>query len=283
MKGIISFLGRLLRDTKLSDYEVINKMWANVILLFFGKDKIEIDGFQVSLPPQDKELSRRLILYGYHEKEEIRILKSFLSEGDEFLDVGANAGMFTLPISRKVGDKGRVISVEPDPANLRILNKNTKNNNINNVTVIPCAFGQTNESRNLFRVPEHRGISSFANLTDKGEPIEIDVRRGEDVLSEVGCWPEVVKIDVEGAEPQVLEGLGYFPEILLVECIPSQIRALGNDPVIFLSNLKQKGYDMRLIDRRTGDKIECDIKKIVRVTENEDKYRNIIAIRNCTQ
>jgi hypothetical protein len=79
-----------------------------------------------------------------------------------------------------------------------------------------------------------------------GKPTTVEVRRADDVLA--GASPSLMKIDVEGAEPMVLSGLTSWPDTILMEYIPSQVRALGNDPQEFIESITARGYDLYEID-----------------------------------
>jgi len=62
-------------------------------------------------------------------------------EGDVFIDIGAHIGRYTLEAAKAVGEKGKVIAIEPHPSNFKILNENIKLNNLNNVITLNWLLG----------------------------------------------------------------------------------------------------------------------------------------------
>ena len=138
-------------------------------------------------------------------------LSSNVSAGKVFYDVGANVGFFSLLAARLTGPEGKVISFEPLPDNLLSLRENVARNHFVNVRILPCALGAANEER-AFQVSERptwgklKGVGQEAPdryLSD----IKVTVRRLDDLVSEGAIPPpDFVKIDVEGAEVEVVEG-----------------------------------------------------------------------------
>jgi FkbM family methyltransferase len=156
-------------------------------------------------------------------------LQSFLSstvkEGSVFYDIGANVGFFSLLAARLVGPEGKVISFEPLTDNLLNLYENVKRNQFCNVQILPLALGAANEEQ-TFQVSERptwgklKGVGSVT--PDKYlRDIKVIVRRLDDLFSEGAIQPpDFVKIDVEGAEAQVVEGaketlLRYGPTLMI--------------------------------------------------------------------
>ena len=146
-------------------------------------------------------------------------------------------GLFTLRFARAVGESGRVIAVEPDPHTAMILTRNLEMNRCNNVEVLNCALSNKPGQAKLFRDASHPGVNSLCKTSEASSQVEVILRRGDEVLSELGVVPKLVKIDVEGHEPQVIAGLGYRPEIMMVEFVPNQLRVHGNGLQILLTTL----------------------------------------------
>jgi tRNA G37 N-methylase Trm5 len=92
-------------------------------------------------------------LYGQYSEAEVRIIRSFVRPGDAAIDVGANIGDLTLPMSRFAGDTGRVYAVESHADTFHVLCANLALNQIKNTkainafiadseTVVPPAHGE---------------------------------------------------------------------------------------------------------------------------------------------
>lgn len=131
-------------------------------------------------------------------------------EGDVFLDVGAHVGRYTLPVARAVGKKGLVIAVEADADNCNCLRNNIKLNNLHNIITINAAAWSNNEKLKFYPGESSERGSIKRNMGDKGDKyIEVNGRSVDSLLEEVkaGIRVDWIKIDVEGAELEVLKGL----------------------------------------------------------------------------
>ena len=136
-------------------------------------------------------------------------------EGDIVIDIGAHYGRYTIIAAKRVGPKGKVISIEADPKNLVILNKNIKLNNLVD-NVIPINYAvHSEESKIKLYTPEEKSGSTIYNtiilnrLSPEEKFIEVNANTLDSILQEHGIKHEDVnwiKIDVEGAELEVLRG-----------------------------------------------------------------------------
>ncbi|MGH7648176.1 MAG: FkbM family methyltransferase [Gemmatimonadaceae bacterium] len=179
---------------------------------------------------------------GSFEYGKQRLMSSILNPGDTMYDVGANVGYYTLLASHRVGPTGRVISFEPLPANVRLVERHLRLNRVKNVLVQEVA------------VSDHDGRARFAphasnamgKLSDSGS---VDVAMVSlDSIVETARFPDpnLLKIDVEGAELGVLVGASQLlerarPSILLATHGPGVHRQCCD----FLRNA---GYQLRPID-----------------------------------
>jgi FkbM family methyltransferase len=138
-------------------------------------------------------------------------LADLLRPGDVFFDVGANVGFFSLVAARLVGPEGRVIAIEPVPANCKAIRANARRNGFRNVEVLAAAAGGVEGTATLV-LTRHPGGAALATAASQPPDAvgQLRVRVATiDGLVEAGHWPapNVVKIDVEGAETGVLEGM----------------------------------------------------------------------------
>lgn len=159
-------------------------------------------------------LSRYVYYFGQWEPEVTRLIKQRLGLGDTFVDVGANLGWYTLLAADSVGATGRVVAIEASPMNFLWLKENVNNNRIENVRLINEAVWSSQALLSLFQgPPQHSGIStvvpSFAERHRGYEKAgQIRARPLPELLNEDEIATlRVLKIDVEGAEGEVLLGL----------------------------------------------------------------------------
>lgn len=127
------------------------------------------------------------------------------SAGQSIVDVGANAGIFSVYAATQVGRQGRVIAIEPNPAVVGRLKNNVLANSIDGVcSVVPAALSSQAGVGSLV-VGANTAISHLAEPGQAG--VKVQVRTLDEV---VGAFDlagiDLIKIDVEGAELAVLQG-----------------------------------------------------------------------------
>ena len=145
-------------------------------------------------------------LGGGHEL--IREQISNLRLGDIVIDIGANTGYFSLLASRKVGGKGKIFSFEPSSREfIRLLTNINQNSSLN---IYPLSIAASNEFgvANFFIASQHTGINSF-HSSDGTDAFQNVILMPLDMLLLNLNFDEIslIKIDVEGHELNVLEGL----------------------------------------------------------------------------
>ena len=178
----------------------------------------------------DPTIGRSLDLYGEYCQPEIELLKNLSNKTTWFVDIGANIGTHTIPMSYHVD---RVIAFEPDDANFDLLSKNVAGLCAirKNVTATKMAIGDTLQEVNTqfdfgkTKIVQGTGIKS-APLDILGLP-KVDL----------------VKIDVEGQELKVLVGMRnilikYKPDML----IEMQDETTYNETFDFLKSCNYNAY-----------------------------------------
>ena len=146
------------------------------------------------------------LVYGSFEAAEIEVLRRLARPGTTVVDAGANVGVITVPLALAVGTEGRVLAFEPSPATVELLRENVLRNGLQNVTIVEAALGD-NRGVAALVLEDDSAYNSIAGAAPKGAGTEVPVERLDDVWNEAGR-PEVsvVKVDVEGAELEVLVG-----------------------------------------------------------------------------
>ena len=184
------------------------------------------------------------------------LLQRFAAPSERnFIDVGANIGYFSCLMSKFAGPSGKVLAVEPEPNNLKLLEQNLKINQLTNVTVHACALGAAEGSARLgLYKPANRGRHSILDTHAKST-INVRVRTLDDLAkssgSSVASW-SLVKIDVEGYEGFVLAGAKEtLPrmESLVMEFSPALLKAAGINPASLLDTLSGEFSRIYRIER----------------------------------
>jgi FkbM family methyltransferase len=141
----------------------------------------------------------------FHEYDITSFVYSRLLKGDVFVDVGAHGGLYTIIASQKVGSTGKVIAIEPNPENLKFLEKNIKLNRLNNVTIIPKAASEEKGRVKLFYRKDDTAYTSFTAKDGMTKLIDVETTTLDD-FAKVFCSIKIVKIDTEGHDFHVLNG-----------------------------------------------------------------------------
>ncbi|MDQ4142755.1 MAG: FkbM family methyltransferase [Actinomycetota bacterium] len=155
-------------------------------------------GMVVDVDPRAMDM-----VIGRYEPAIQALLETTLVRGDVAFDIGANLGYFTLVMAKQVAPGGRVVSFEPDPEVLSVLTDNVNRNveDSDAVTVVATAVGAD------------AGTAKFASgwrstrgrIVSDGGDFEVEVMTVDDAAARFGA-PRLMKIDVEGAELDVLRG-----------------------------------------------------------------------------
>ena len=156
-------------------------------------------------------------------------------------DIGANVGFYTLLFAEVAGPRGKVFAFTPLPGNIDLLRRHIRMNGFGNVRVLAGALGGFDEDVRFDPGPG----TSMGHIASEGS-LKVACWRADTLLAtgEVEA-PDIIKIDVEGAEAEVLRGAR---------------RAMERHPVIFLATHGEKvhgecvklllasGYEVRALD-----------------------------------
>lgn len=181
-----------------------------------GRLSLEISvpryGYKIHCPLNKEDF----IVMTTHEDE---MLERFVPEkGDIVVDVGAHMGRYTIPSAKDVGQGGKVIAIEAHPGNFRLLKRNLRLNGLTNVMPLNYAVYSSKARLKLYLPDEKEGYTMHHSLmpgylsTKYREKaarrhVEVEADTLDNVLQSAGVdrvnW---IKIDVEGAELEVLKG-----------------------------------------------------------------------------
>jgi FkbM family methyltransferase len=205
---------------------------------------VDFHGFQLNLPFARKV--RLSIVAGNLRVQ--RLIDAAVRPGDCVVDVGAHIGLNTLYMASGVGPGGRVMAIEPAPDNLAVLRGNLAANQLRTVTVCAVAAGRAHERRDFFlRGPVSAVNSLFADsfYAAVSGVARVSVAPLDDLVEEP---PRLVKIDVEGAELDVIGGMTRLlsaPDIrLIVEWHPVLQEAAGYSADALPRALWERGFTL---------------------------------------
>ena len=164
----------------------------------------EVEGIKFYLDSKST-IAQYLMLAGSYEKGTTRLFRDLVKEGMVVLDIGANVGYYSLIVAQLVGEKGAVFAFEPAPDNLALLARNIKVNGFSNITPVPKAVSNKTGKGRLFLGNDTVSHSMYERH-EKGS-IEIEVTSLDVFMENINRPVDLVKIDVEGSEMRVLEGM----------------------------------------------------------------------------
>lgn len=226
-------------------------------------------GLKLSSPRKNKS-ARKAFIQGYDNPALLKWLEGVLKPGMTVLDVGANVGLYTLFMARRVGSEGRVIAIEADPDTAAILEQNVRASGFSNVTIANVAVGSEPGKVMFQRSAKNRGESHISGAGEAGS-VEVPVKTLDFVCAELGLGPiGYVKMDVEGYEVSALQGFRARLDsdqgmIVQTELMPRHLARYGKSPEDLRAALEPLGYaGQDLIDgeltpydfgKRSGDVI----------------------------
>jgi FkbM family methyltransferase len=193
----------------------------------------------------------RQIYMGCFGSAMTRWTKALLSAGGTFVDVGAHAGYFSLIAVDRVGRGGRVFAVEPNPVVFSTLCAHLSANGITHVEACNWGLAEREGSTELY-VPRPESLRDY-NATLLPRPdwpvIEIRLRRLDACLDEWGVRRiDLMKIDVEGAEPRVLAGgaahlANGVVRHMMIEINGPRLVEAGSSPAALVDELAALGFE----------------------------------------
>ena len=229
---------RLIAESRLSGHWLVNALL---------KDLGMYDRTPAYLASLDLYVPRQLLgFYLNFEPLTQRVFRQALAPGMTVVDIGAHIGYYTVLAAPVVGVHGAVYAIEPCVDNRRFLMRNLHRRALMNVTVLPYAAGRATRLR-AFHIANESTLHGFYAHPLSGATqttIEVQERPLDELLH--GAI-DVIKIDVEGAEIEVLEGaeniLRRSPALsLFVEWNPDCLTAAGCDPTELPARLAALGF-----------------------------------------
>ena len=206
-----------------------------------------------------KQMGKAIYWRGAHDWAPIFTLEKHLKSGDTFIDVGANQGEYSLWAGRKVGNSGRVISFEPMKDLFTQLKENFDLNQNLKKVFTPVQICLSNESGELVLYTKpglNEGTNTIFGSDEFTIPLgKIKLETLDSQVNHLGIQKlNMMKIDVEGAELQVLKGgeetLKKFKPKLLIDINKDACKSGGYEAEDILNFLTQFGYTFYKIGLR---------------------------------
>lgn len=204
------------------------------------------------------------------EPATVDLIRKYLSKDDNFLDIGANIGYFSLIAAMQISDRGTVYAFEPTPLTISRLKKNVLLNNLSNIKVIEKAVSNENGIVK-FKTPSdsirNSGRSSMRDIEENFSELTVETVSIDSMLNKLEKIT-LIKMDIEGAEGLALEGMHKLLErdrpVIILELSDGYLKQMGYSSKMILDFLKNKNY--RVYEVSNPQK-EVDMKEILEVIQ----------------
>ncbi len=225
-------------------------------------------GFSMWVDPTDFAVGHTVAVTGDYEPEVCETIRRLLVPGATFVDVGANIGWFSLLGASLVGPAGRVLAIEPNPRNVELLDMSARENGFSNIQAYCVALS------------DGPGMVALETDGSNGRVVALEGPPARPVKADfvVASWPldhlvgdaglgrvDVMKIDVEGAEPLALRGAVQLIErdhpVIVTEFYPLALDlAPWGSAQGYLDTLRAGGYRLQVIgEEPAGDRTDEEI------------------------
>jgi FkbM family methyltransferase len=198
-----------------------------------------------------------IYLFGVWEPDLTAFVRRRLEPGDTFIDVGANVGYFALVAAERVGEGGRVAAVEASPRiHERLAAAIDANGLRSRVRAALCAAAGERGTLTVYAGPAHNvGLTTTVASRGLEREAQVEAAPLDEILEDDEiAGARLVKIDVEGGEPEVLAGMGAFLDRarddveILVELSPLWWADAERPPEEVLAPLRERGFHAYAID-----------------------------------
>ena len=212
---------------------------------------------------------------------EVQLLEELCFSGMTVIDVGANIGLYTVELAKLVGATGRVIAYEPDCSNFDTLCKNITANHYLFVTPINAAVGNQSGTVGLYKSESNSGGHRIISASTVWDRQQVPMVSLDESLSEETAV-HLIKIDVQGAEGLVLQGMRRIlttnPGLCVIfEFWPFGLNQFGFKPDEVLADLMVLGYKIVEINQRPNIESQINDPKLLLNTLGPGQYINLLA------
>jgi FkbM family methyltransferase len=213
-----------------------------------GRDTDEVvvrSGITLKVHPESRASFEEFSYSSPQQVEELDVFLDATKGRSRLLDVGALHGIFSLVFA--AGDRSRqALAVDPSPAAFAKLLYNVHRNGAENVTAVECALSDKSGVLEMHLEWERAVAGALA----MGAPaLRVQMERGDDIVERYAFEPDVVKIDVDGHELRVVQGLaGTFRRarpLLFLEIHPQMIASVPANGTLaeLIKELRELGYE----------------------------------------
>jgi FkbM family methyltransferase len=202
----------------------------------------------------NEDVGRHILMLRQYEPRDSELLSRLIRPADICLDIGGNTGYYTMRMARAASE-GQVHVFEPVPLNWHLLCAGVLLNGYRHVTVNRCAVG-AEDGEMGFSEATDGAYSSLVPVGRKGERgrLTVEVRALDSYVQEHALpRVDVIKIDIEGAEPLAMQGARQLladaarrPRLIMMELQQTNLAAYGATVAGMIDRLREHGYEARV-------------------------------------
>jgi FkbM family methyltransferase len=212
------------------------------------KYELEVDGVN-GIFYTESEGEVRIFYPEFSERKVMGELLSHINASDVFYDIGAHVGVYTCMIGQKL-DEGQVYAFEPHPSNIDRIKENADNNDVE-ADFYECFLSNEDGEVVVPRNSAHAGARTGL-LTDKSDPdnpLKKPVYQAESLIRTESSLspPTVLKLDVDGAEADVLQGFGEYLQnckVIFCEIHPTLLQEYGSSEEQVMDLFENAGFEI---------------------------------------
>ena len=239
------------------------------------------NGVTIPRQPIDEYITKWMFIHGYQKELEFAMTHSLIRNGDVILDIGANMGLWSMIPAAIHGSKIKIHAFEPVPELFHKLVENIKENKIESCYITyNIALSETDGELIFNRDNNNCGMGYISSVADTSfDQIKIQSK----VLSDIRKNHRIdkvdfVKIDVEGAELQVLRGdknlfMNDHAPLLTIEVIDENQKRFGHSANELIQQLIDWGYKLSYLNESIGRLEDFDNNSIGIDVHNVLAYR----------
>lgn len=165
----------------------------------------DLGAYKILLDCRKQSFTAWIAATGMYELETSILFKLLARNSQVIIDVGAGIGWYSLLGASVLHHSGKILSVEPDPSNIRLIKESLRLNRFSNVEIISTCVSDF-DGKIYLNLAYDAGYNSIKDKAERGKILcfcttlnSLIEKRGIDMV-------DLLKVDVEGAEPEVLAG-----------------------------------------------------------------------------
>ena len=210
-----------------------------------------VNGMSIEVDKRDL-VGDHIAYWGAWEKDAVAFVRHYLKPGMVVIDAGTHVGQYSMISSRCVGPSGQVHGFEPHPGLFNVFQRNIKRSDCRNVVSQQLALGKRAEERLLYpSAVNNLGATSFVPAGPEcGNPLSVTVIRLDDYVAEHAIeGVDFIKVDVEGAELELLEGAEKtlnenYNIVLMIEFYALNATRFGYTIQVLEHKLRRAGFHL---------------------------------------